>query len=119
VEKLADIVVRLSEAESRIINNTLLMATDLRIDEADFEGRLGGTREDVRLLLDGFRGPRNIGRDGRTYRFGPADLLLLRNAMVEITNEGETWPGEYSARIGADVAEGKRLLAELEALLAG
>lgn len=100
-----------------IVNNTLLMATDIRTKESDFESRLGGTREDVRLLLDGFRGSQNIARDGLTFRFSPSDLMLLRNAMVEITNEGELWPGEYSTRIGADIAEGKKLLAELEALM--
>ncbi len=117
MERLPDIIVGLSETERRIVNNTLLMATEIRTEESDFEGRLGGTREEVRMLLDGFRGPQNIARDGRTFRFSPPDLVLLRNAMVEITDEGESWPGEYSAQIGADVAEGKELLAELEALM--
>lgn len=117
MERLPDIIIRLSETERRIVNNTLLMATDIRTEESDFEGRLGGTREEVRLLLDGFRGPQNIARDGRTFRFSRPDLVLVRNAMVEITDEGESWPGEYSARIGADVAEGRELLAELEALM--
>jgi hypothetical protein len=119
VDELPEIVVRLSEQERMIVNNTLLMASELGIDDPGFEDRLGRSREDVSLLLDGFRGPQNIARDGRTFRFSVRDLKLLCNAMVEVTNDGELWPGSYSARIGASVAEGLVLLGELEALLKG
>jgi hypothetical protein len=101
-----------------IVNNTLLMASELFPEsESEYEARLGASREDVRLLLDGFRGPQVISPDGLTFRFSSADLALLRNAMVAATDDGTMWPGSYSARIGADVAEGEELLAQLEAVM--
>ena len=122
MEKIAEsadgVVLRLSETELRIANNSLNEVTNgIRIPESEFEDRLGGPREETRRLLDGINGPQSIGVDGLTFRLSAFDLVLLRNAMIEMTKGVEMEAWEYPIRLGATVAEGKQLLSEIEDLI--
>lgn len=126
------VTVRLSEMEFSIANNSLNEVSHLiRIPDADFVARLGGTRSEIRQLLDrvrsavdtsalppGVRLGQAIGSEGMTVRLGVADLKLLRNAMIEMTKGEEIEEWEYPIRLGATVAEGQQLLAEVEHLIA-
>ncbi len=135
MEKLGEdadgVTVRLSEMEFSIANNSLNEVSHLiRIPDADFVARLGGTRSELRQLLDrirdavdasalpaGERLGQAIGSEGMTVRLGAADLKLLRNAMIEMTKGEEIEEWEYPIRLGGTVAEGKQLLAEVENLI--
>jgi hypothetical protein len=114
------VTVRLCRTEFRIVNNSLNEVTNgIRIPESEFEDRLGGPREETRRLLQGIKGRQSIGPDGQMVRLSALDLVLLRNAMIEMTKGVEIEEWEYPIRLGATVAEGKQLLGEIEDLIGG
>lgn len=132
MEKIADdangAIIRLSGTEFRIVNNSLNEVTNgIRIPDAEFVARLGGSRMETRQLMHrlqdavdtsgldpGTQRGQAISSEGMTVRLGVADLALLRNAMIEMTKGVEIEEWEYPIRLGATVAEGKQLLGEIE-----
>jgi hypothetical protein len=118
VEKVSEdagaVTIRLDRTESRIANNSLNEVANLiRIPDSEFVSRLSGSRAETRDLLR-----RVQAANGATIRLGRSDLTLLRNAMIEVTKGGEIPAWEYPIRLGASLEEGKRLLGEVEELLA-
>jgi hypothetical protein len=135
VEEIASdadgVTIGLTRTEFRIVNNSLNEVTNLiGIPDTDFVPRLGGTRSEIAQLLDRIRGSvetsvlppgrrpgQAVGPDEMTVCLGLAELKLLRNAMIEMTKGEEIEEWDYPIRLGATVAEGRQLLAEVENLI--
>jgi hypothetical protein len=85
--------------EFSIVNNSLNeVSNGIKIAESEFEGRLGAPRTEAKRLLEavrkavdtsglapGERAGQAIGPEGMTVRLSASDLVLLRNAMIEMT----------------------------------
>lgn len=125
------VTVRFCRTEFRIARQSLNeVSNGIRIPDADFVARLGGSRMETKHLMrflrdsvdtsglePGMRPGEAIGPEGMTVRLSAADLVLLRNSMVEMTKGEEIEEWEYPIRLGATVAEGKQLLVEVEDLI--
>lgn len=132
MEKIASdaggVTIRLTRTEFRILNNSLNEVTNgIRISDAEFVARLGGSRMETGQLMHRLqdavdtsglepeaRPGQAISSEGMTVCLGVADLALLRNAMIEMTKGVEIEEWEYPIRLGATVAEGKQLLGQVE-----